>query len=498
MTAWVLPMTGASSTRTSAWNPIDWVKAEKQVRRLQMRIAKAIQQGRRGKAKALQWILTHSFYAKMLAVKRVTTNRGAKTPGIDGKLWKTPGQKSQAVNILQRKGYHAQPLRRLYIPKKNGKKRPLGIPTMTDRGMQALHLLALQPIAETTADKHSYGFRPARSTADAIEQCFNCLCQKTSAQWVLEGDIKACFDQIDHRWLTAHIPMDISVLQQWLTAGFIDKGTFNETEAGTPQGGIASPTLANMALDGLEQVVKKATRPTDKINVIRYADDFVVTGQSREILEQQVKPAIVDFLQQRGLSLSEEKTHIIHIEEGFDFLGFNLRKYNGKLLIKPAKQNVKAFLADVRTMVKSNPTIKTVSLIRLLNPKLRGWANYYRHVVSKATFAKVDNAIFEALYRWTKRRHPKKSGKWLYGKYFRHPPPNTWWFHAKIADSNGQTESIRLFRLSTVKIERYVKIKADANPFDPVYESYFEQRKKHRRTRRQAARKASKPLDTGS
>lgn len=273
MTAWVLPMTGASSTRKSVWNPIDWAKAEKQVRRLQMRIAKAIQQGKRGKAKALQWILTHSFYAKMLAVKRVTTNQGAKTPGIDGNLWKTPGQKRQAVNTLQRKGYHAQPLRRLYIPKKNGKTRPPGIPTMTDRAMQALHLPALQPIAETTADKHSYGFRPARSTADAIEQCFNCLCQKTSAQWILEGDIKACFDQIDHRWLTAHIPMDKVVLQQWLTAGFIDKGSFNETEAGTPQGGIASPTLANMALDGLEQVVKQATRSTDKINVVRYADD---------------------------------------------------------------------------------------------------------------------------------------------------------------------------------------------------------------------------------
>lgn len=488
MTAWVLPLTGASSAcPSSAWNPVDWGKAERQVHRLQTRIAKAIQQGKRGKARALQWILTHSFYAKVLAVKRATTNKGAKTPGIDGVIWQTPGQKSQAVKTLQRRGYQAQALRRLYIPKKNGKKRPLGIPTMKDRGMQALHLLALEPIAETTADKHSYGFRPARSTADAIDQCFRCLCRKTSAQWVLEGDIKACFDQIDHDWLTAHIPMDKTVLRQWLAAGYIDKGSFNVTNAGTPQGGIASPALANMALDGLEQVVEQATSPTDKAHVIRYADDFVVTSQSREILEQQVKPAIVAFLQQRGLSLSEEKTHLTHIENGFDFLGFNVRKYNGKLLIKPAKANVKAFLAEIRTLIKSQKTSRTISLIRLLNPKLRGWANYYRHVVSKATFSKMDHAIFETLCQWAMRRHPRKSRKWMYRKYFQHPPPNHWWFHAKSTDSNDQPVYVRLFRLSSVMIERHVKIRSAANPFDPTYRAYFEQRKilrKHRRADR--------------
>lgn len=498
MTAWVLPMSGASPTRRTAWNQIDWSKAEKQVRRLQMRIAKAIQQGKRGKAKALQWILSHSFYAKLLAVKRVTKNTGAKTPGIDGVIWTTPGQKYQAATSLHRRGYQAQPLRRIYIPKKNGKQRPLGIPTMADRAMQALYLLALEPIAEITADKHSYGFRPARSTADAIGQCFLSLCRKTSAQWVLEGDIKACFDQIDHRWLIEHIPTDKTILQQWLAVGYIEKGTFYDTEAGTPQGGIASPTMANMALDGLEQIVKQTTCPTDKINVIRYADDFVVTGRSRAILEQQVKPAIVDFLSQRGLSLSEEKTHITHIDSGFDFLGFNLRKYNGKLLIKPAKSNVKAFLAEMRAIIKSNPTIKTDSLIRLLNPKLRGWANYYRHVVSKAVFAKVDTAIFEALYRWAKRRHPHKGGKWLYGNYFQHPPPNNWWFHTKVRDGNNQPGYFRLFRLATVKIERHVKIRAEATPFDSAYITYFDQRKKRRSKRKQAVWNPRKPVDAGS
>lgn len=498
MTAWVLPMPGASSARRTAWNQIDWSTAEQQVRRLQMRIAKAIQQGKRGKAKALQWILTHSFYAKLLAVRRVTQNTGAKTPGIDGVIWTTPGQKYQAATSLHRRGYQAQPLRRIYIPKKNGKQRPLGIPTMADRTMQALYLLGLEPIAETTADKHSYGFRPARSTADAIGQCFLSLCRKTSAQWVLEGDIKACFDQIDHDWLIEHIPTDKAVLQQWLAAGYIEKGAFYDTEAGTPQGGIASPTIANMALDGLEQIVKQATCPTDKINVIRYADDFVVTGRSRAILEQRVKPAIVDFLNQRGLSLSEEKTHITHIDSGFDFLGFNLRKYNGKLLIKPAKKNVKAFLANVRGIIKSNPTIKTDSLIRLLNPKLRGWANYYRHVVSKATFAKVDTAVFERLCRWTKRRHPHKSGKWLYGKYFQHPPPNNWWFHAKVRNGNKPLSYFRLFRLATVKIERHVKIRAQATPFDPAYIGYFDQRKQRRSKRKQAVWNPPKSMGAGS
>ena len=253
-----------------------------------------------------------------------------------------------------------------------------------------------------------------------------------------------------------------------------------------------------MALDGLEQIVKQATCPTDKINVIRYADDFVVTGRSRAILEQQVKPAIVDFLNQRGLSLSEEKAHITHIDSGFDFLGFNLRKYNGKLLIKPAKKNVKAFLANVRGIIKSNPTIKTDSLIRLLNPKLRGWANDYRHVVSKATFAKVDAAVFERLCRWTKRRHPHKSGKWLYGKYFQHPPPNNWWFHAKVRNDNKPSSYFRLFRLATVKIERHVKIRAQATPFDPAYIGYFDQRKKRRSKRKQAVWNPLQSREAGS
>jgi len=237
MTASIDSMTGASSASDCSWSQIDWQQVQTQVRQLQMRIAKAVQQHRWGKVKTLQGILTHSHSAKLLAIRRVTQSKGAKTPGVDGVLWRTARQKFCAASSLQRRGYKAQPLRRIYIPKKNGKQRPLGIPTLFDRAMQALHLLALEPVAEITADKNSYGFRPKRSAADAISQCFTVLSRKVSAQWVLEGDIKACFDEIDHNWLLEHICTDKRLLQQWLAAGYIEDGVLHDTESGSPQGG---------------------------------------------------------------------------------------------------------------------------------------------------------------------------------------------------------------------------------------------------------------------
>lgn len=467
---------GASSTRPE-WNTINWQIAQKQVRRLQIRIAKASREGRHNKAKALQWLLTHSFTAKLLAVKQVTQNTGGKTAGIDNVIWKTDKQKILAVQKLHRRGYVAQPLRRVYIPKKNSKQkeRPLGIPTMKDRAMQALHLLALEPISEIQADGNSYGFRPKRSTADAISHCFYALARRCAPAWILEGDIKACFDRIEHSWLIAHIPMDKAILRKWLTAGYVEKGKLFPTMAGTPQGGIISPTLANMTLDGLEKAAKMYATKKDKIHVIRYADDFIITGNSKELLENKIKPSIMAFLQMRGLQLSPEKTRITHIENGFDFLGAHARKYKGKLLIKPAKGNIQTFLSNIKQTIESNHGVKTEILIRKLNAKIRGWANYHRHIVSKKTFSTVDNSIFWMLYKWLKRRHPNKNAAWRYKEYFRTEAGNRWIFHAKVHKESKIT-FLDLFRASQVPIRRHLKIQAQATPYDPLFKDYFMQR----------------------
>ena len=382
----------ASSGKAAHWDQVDWPKCERQVRRLQARIVKATREGRWGKVKTLQRLLTHSFSGKALAVKRVTENQGKRTPGVDGVSWTTPAARLKAIGSLQRRGYRPLPLRRVYIPKANGKQRPLGIPTMKDRAMQALYLLALEPIAETTADPNSYGFRPKRSTADALQQCFNALCRGRSPQWVLEGDIKGCFDHISHEWMLKHVLTDKVVLQKWLKAGYIENRTLFPTEAGTPQGGIISPTLANMTLDGLEKLLaehfprqkwKDGKIWPPKVNLVRYADDFIITGDSKELLENEVRPLVEQFLKERGLALSADKTRITHIDEGFDFLGQNLRKYDGKPLVKPSKKNTHAFLEKVRGIIDANKSVSQTLLIGLLNPVIRGWANYHRHCAAK-------------------------------------------------------------------------------------------------------------------
>lgn len=470
-------ITGAPSTDITAWNSICWDKPCETVRRLQIRIAKAIREKRFNKAKALQHLLTRSFHAKLLAVKRVTENQGSKTAGVDGVTWQSSTSKMRAVRSIKHRGYHPLPLKRIYIPKKKGK-RPLGIPAMCDRAQQALHLLALEPIAETTADRNSYGFRPKRSCHDAIEQCFNALARRKSAQYILEGDIKSCFDHISHQWLVSNLPMNKSILEKWLTAGYMEKEVFHHTEEGTPQGGIISPTAANMVLDGMESLIKRITHSSDKANFIRYADDFVVTASSREVLEDKIKPAISRFLKERGLELSADKTNITHIDDGFDFLGFNVRKYHGKLLIRPAKQNVLSFLRGIRQLIKEHSSANASILIRKLNARVRGWANYYRHAVSKQTFSYVDHCIFWALWSWAKRRHPSKSQQWVRNKYFRYQGLQNCVFFAKIKTSVGGTRYLDLFYASSIPIRRHVKIRAEAIPYDPMFDTYFANRAK--------------------
>jgi RNA-directed DNA polymerase len=475
MTAIVASLTGAPSS-TVTWDSISWKTIEAEVRRLQIRIAKAVREGHHGKVKSLQWLLTHSFSAKLLAVNRVVKNKGSKTPGVDKIIWKTPQQKLRAAQSLKRKGYKTLPLRRIYIPKKDGRKRPLSIPCMSCRAMQALHLLALEPISEFYADRNSYGFRPKRSCADAIVACYIALARKSSAQWIFEADIKSCFDKISHEWLRNNIPMDKEILNKWLSAGYMDENVIHRTKEGTPQGGIASCTLLNLTLSGLEEAVIHATSRKDKVHLSIYADDFVITGSTKEVLEQKVKPVVESFLSERGLELSQEKSKITHIDEGFDFLSVNIRKYKGKYISKPARKSVHNFLDNIRETIKSNPTAKTENLIHLLNPKIRGWANYHRHSCAKKTFSYIDYCIYEALWRWIHRRHPRKSGEWRKNKYFRSHKLRKWIFSAVESKGDGTKTVVDLFAASSVAIKRHIKIKADAALFDPRWAEYFDAR----------------------
>ncbi|MBE2174123.1 group II intron reverse transcriptase/maturase [Acinetobacter oleivorans] len=476
--------TVGAASGADEWEKINWSKTHQVVGRLQARIAKAVREKRWGKVKSLQWLLTHSYSGRAIAIKQVTENQGKHTAGVDGEIWTSTESKAQAITTLRRRGYQPQVLRRVFIPKTNGKQRPLGIPTIKDRAMQALYLLALSPVAETTADPNSYGFRINRAARDAAGQCFMALAKQRSAQWVLDADIHACFDQINHDWLLTHIPMDKTILSKWLKAGFVWQGQYYPTDDGTPQGGIISPTLANMTLDGIETALAQhldirqwstRTRNLNKIHLIRYADDFVITGATKEVLEK-AKDVIEAFLKPRGLTLSAEKTQIVHIEEGFDFLGWNIRKFGDKLLIQPSKQNVKTFLNKIREIIESHKTAKQEALIARLNPLIRGWVNYHCNQVAKQTFSKVDHEIWKKLWQWAKRRHPNKSSAWVKSKYFTRIGLRDWVFSTIIENADGQHQLYRLMHANSVTIKRHRKIQNNANPFDPAWTEYFEDR----------------------
>ncbi len=470
------------------WYAVDWRRVERNVRGMQIRIAKATREGDWRRVKALQRMLTRTLSAKLYAVRRVTQNQGARTAGVDRELWDSPESRWEAVGRLKRRGYKPLPLRRVFIPKANGKERPLGIPTMRDRAMQALYLLALEPVSESTSDPNSYGFRINRSTADAMSQIFVAMSQKGSAQWVLEADIKGCFDWINHDWLVANVPMDKGILRKWLKAGLIYKGQLQATEAGTPQGGIISPTLANVTLNGLERElithlgakfgIAKAKKL--KVNVVRYADDFVITGDSKEVLESEVQPWVEAFLAVRGLRLSEEKTRITHIDDGFDFLGWNFRKYSGKLLIKPSKKNVKTFYCKVSETISDNKTVKHEELIRLLNPMLRGWAQYHSPVVAKQAYNRMEYLVFRRLWWWSKRRHPQKNARWVGQKYFHSVGERQWVFAAPVVRKDGSKGLFELYQINGTAIKRHKKVRGDYHPFDPKWEQYGEQLRQDR------------------
>lgn len=461
------------------WENINWHTVEMSVNKLQVRITKAVKQNKWHKVKRLEYLLTHSYHAKLLAVRKITQNKGKRTAGIDNIKWLTSESKILAALSLSSTRYKAQPLKRVFINKPGKKKkRPLGIPTMYDRAMQCLYALALEPIAELTSDSRSFGFRKFRGAKDSCEQIFRCLSRSTSARWILEGDIKGCFDHINHQWLLNNIPMDKSILAQFLKAGFVYKRHLNPTKAGTPQGGIISPNLANMALDGIEKLLMeeypKRGNNYYKVNFVRYADDFVVTADSEKIA-QEIKALLKTFLKERGLELSDDKTLITNIIEGFNFLGWNFRKYRGKLLIKPSKESIQKFVEKISQTIKMGKSWSQERLINKLNPIIRGWTNYHISVVSSETFRKLDHILWTMLWKWAKRRHHNKSKKWIVDKYWKKNTTRRW---------NFQTETNKLLFLSDTKIRRHSPLKLQMNPFLD-YDYFHERQNKLRFTRKE-------------
>lgn len=479
------------------WKSIDWKTAEEYVNRLQLRIVKAVQKKDWNLVKRLQYLITHSFYAKALSVKKVTSNKGGKTSGVDRILWTTDKQKYQAVMDLEVKGYKPMPTKRIHIKKDNGKLRPLSIPTMKDRAMQTLYSYALQPIAETIGDKNSFGFRKYRGCADAMEQLFTILSSRRSGQWILEGDIKGCFDNIGHQWMLENIPINKVILNKFLKAGFIYRKQLFPTTRGAIQGGTISPTLANMTLDGLEYEIARHYFLTKKgkisyhsrnnpnqLHIVRYADDFVVTANNREILEQLVL-IISKFLKERGLELSKEKTIITHISNGFDFLGWNFRKYNSKLIIKPSNKSLNKVTKKISEIIHKNRTVKQEYLIYKLNQILRGWCNYHQPVCSKQIFKILNYRIFNMIWKWAKRRHPNKGTNWIKEKYWKNKNLREWIF------SNGKAT---LIRPSDIPIVRHERLKLDMNPYKD--KEYFLIKKERRRNAKRIAYKKTAAFES--
>ncbi|HEC33641.1 MAG TPA: group II intron reverse transcriptase/maturase [Chloroflexi bacterium] len=467
------------NSRTEDWNTLPWKDIRREVFRLQQRIYRAARQDDLKRVHSLQRLLLRSWSARCLAVRRVTQdNRGKKTPGVDGIAALTPRQRMQMVAQLRDLSHRPALLRRVYIPKpgKPDERRPLAIPTLLDRAYQTLVKLALEPEWEARFEPNSYGFRPGRSPHDAIEAVFNFI--RLKPKYVLDADITRCFDCISHDALLQKLhtirPIE-RLVRGRLKAGILDHDRYIFPQAGTPQGGPLSPLLANIALHGLETALRQAAPAKSPPGVIRYADDFVVLHADLDVLLY-LQGVAAEWLAEMGLELHPEKTHISHTlipyngQVGFDFLGFHIRRYpvgkyhtrtfrgapGFKTIIKPGREALQRHRQRLRETIRQYRGASQAALIHALNPLIQGWANYYQHCVAKHDFQILDNVLYHQLMRWARYRHPRKSGKWCYHRYWRR-------VDGRVRFSDG--ESVLSFHQTTV-VSRFVKVRGDKSPFD--------------------------------